>query len=481
LSDSLYDTYQSVFTWRYGSPEMRKLFSEIHRRKLWRRVWVALAEAQSEYGLVSREELEDLKSRMEDVDIKRAQEIEREIKHDLMAEVKVYAEQCPVGGGKIHLGATSYDIEDNANALCFLKALDIILTRVVNCLYHFSEKIEKYKRLPCMGWTHLQPAEPTTLGYRLANYAQDLVLDVMVVERMKEVIGRGKGIKGAVGTSNSFKLLLKGRASPSELEEKIMQKLELKAFPITTQIYPRKADYILLSILAGIAQSLHRFCLDLRVLQSPPFGEWSEPIKEAQVGSSAMPFKRNPIKSERVCSLSRYVSILPEVAWRNAANSILERTLDDSANMRVIIPEAFLAVDECLMLVDELINGLRVYPQMIRKNLQRFGPFSGTEAVLMKLVERGMDRQKAHELLRVYAFKAWERVMKGEENPLLEMLKKDLLISSKLKEEEIEAALDVRSHIGDATERCELFLREWVNPILERYKEKIGRESRAVF
>jgi len=481
LADMPYDTYQSVFTWRYGSPEMRKIFSEIHRRRLWRKVWVALAEAQSEYGLVSKEELEDIKSKMENVDVERSYEIEREIKHDLMAEVRAYAEQCPIGGGKIHLGATSYDIEDNADLLRVLEALDIILTRIINCLHHFSEKIEEYKELPCLGWTHLQPAEPTTVGYRLANYAQDLALDVETIERMREVIGRGKGIKGAVGTSNSFKLLLKGKASPSQLEEKVMQKLGLTAFPVTTQISPRKAWYLLLSILAGIGQSAHKFCLDLRVLQSPAFGEWSEPIQEKQVGSSAMPFKRNPIKAERICSLTRYISVLPKVAWENAANSILERTLDDSANMRVILPEAFLALDESLILMDELIRGLNVYPEMLGKNLQRFGPFSGTEALMMKLANRGMDRQKAHELLRTYAFRAWEKVMRGEENPLLKMLKEDPLISSKLKDAEVETALDVTGYIGDAPERCELFLKEWVTPILKRYEEKIGRGAEAVF
>jgi adenylosuccinate lyase len=478
-----YGGFLSPFTWRYGSPEMRKIFSEINYRATWRKIWVAIAEAQSKYGLVTREELADLKSKMgpEHIDLERAHEIEREIRHDIMAEIKTYAEQCPKGGGKIHLGATSMDIEDNAEVLRIKAALDIVLTRLVNCLDSFSEQIIKFRDLPCIGWTHLQPAEPTTLGYRLAGYAQDLVLDVRNVENLLRDFVKGKGIKGAVGTSASFQALLKGKGKASALEARVMKKLGLEAFPISTQTYPRKLDYLVLAVLAGIAQSLHKFGVDLRHLQSPAYGELSEPIEKARVGSSAMPFKKNPITAERMCSLARYVSSLVEVAWENAAQMILERTLDDSANRRIILAESFLALDECLMICDQLARNLVVYPAMIKRNLERYAPFAATEAVLMKLVERGEDRQRMHEKLRELSFKAWEKVMAGEQNPLLDLMKKDPAISSKLSDRELDELLDPTKHLGDASERCAEFVKTSIKPILLKYKSKIGKRRSAEF
>jgi adenylosuccinate lyase len=478
-----YSTFLSPFTWRYGSPEMREIFSEINYRKTWRKIWVALAEAQSKYGLVTREELADLKSKMgpEHIDLKRAHEIEREIRHDIMAEIKTYAEQCPTGGGKIHLGATSMDIEDNAEVLRIKAALDIILTRLVNCLDSLSKQVTKFKDLPCIGWTHLQPAEPTTLGYRLAGYAQDLALDVCNVENLLRDFVRGKGIKGAVGTSASFQMLLKGKGKASTLEDHVMKKLGLESFPISTQTYPRKLDYLVLAVLAGIAQSLHKFGVDLRHLQSPAYGELSEPIGKARVGSSAMPFKKNPVSAERMCSLARYISTLPEVAWENAAQTILERTLDDSANRRIVLAESFLALDECLMICDQLARGLVVYPVMMKRNLERYAPFAATEAVLMKLVERGEDRQRMHEKLRELSFKAWEKVMAGEQNPLLDLLKKDQTISSKLSDREIDELLDPTKHLGDAGERCEKFVKTAIKPILLKHGSKVGKRRSAEF
>ena len=476
-------TFLSPFTWRYGSPEMREIFSEISYRATWRKIWVALAEAQAEYGLVSRKELADLKSKMgpEHVNLERAHEIEREIKHDLMAEIKTYAEQCPVGGGKIHLGATSVDIEDNADVLRMKAALDLLLTRLVNCLDSLSDQIVKYKDTPSIGWTHLQPAEPTTLGYRLVGYAQDLVLDFRNVENLLRDFVKGKGIKGAVGTSASFQTLLKGKSKPSAFEDHVMRKLELEAFPISTQTYPRKLDYLVLAVLAGIAQSSHKFGVDLRHLQSPAYGELSEPIGAAQVGSSAMPFKRNPVTAERMCSLARYVSTLPQVAWENAAQTIFERTLDDSANRRVVLAESFLALDECLMIYDRIVRGLVVYPEMMKRNLKRYAPFAATEALLMRLVERGEDRQRMHERLRELSFKAWEKVMAGEENPLPELLKKDRSISSKLSAEEIDELLDPTKRLGDASERCEKFVKNTLKPILLKEKGRLGKRRGVEF
>lgn len=470
-----YEGYLSVFTWRYGSREMRRIFSEENYRILWRRIWLSLAEEQAKYGLITPEELEDLRGKAgpENIDIARAHEWERMIKHDLMAEIKTFAEQAPLGGGKLHMGATSKDILDNADALRVKEALDLILTRLINCLEAFSKIIEEHKETFCIGWTHLQPAVPTTLGYRFANYTQDLVLDIHLLEELLSNL-RGKGLKGAVGTSASFQRLLKGKGEAMDLERAVMERLGIGAYPVTTQFYPRKQDFLLLTVLASIAQSLHKLGVDLRHLQSPAIGEVSEPIGIEQVGSSTMPFKKNPVKAERMCSLARYVSRLPLIAWENGAEMILEGSLDGSANRRIIIPEAFLAIDEGLILCDGILRGLRVFPAIIKKNLERFAPFSATEAILMALVERGADRQVMHERLRSHSFKAWERVMAGEENPLPRYLREDPLIASYIPEEELFNLLDVKYYIGDAPRRCELFLEEYVKPLLSKYRGRLG-------
>jgi adenylosuccinate lyase len=478
-----YDNFLSPFTWRYGSKEMRKIFSEIERRTSWRRIWIELAKVQADHGLISQTELRDLASKAgkENIDMGRAHEIEHKIRHDLMAELHAYAESAKKGGGKLHLGATSMDIEDNADMLLARKAMDLILTRLVNCLGSFAEKIVEYKDLVCMGWTHLQPAEPTTLGYRLANYAQDLVIDLQLVETILNKFMKGKGMKGAVGTSASYNKLLGGSAKSAELEERVMKALNLDFFPVSTQTYPRKVDYLVLACLASIGASCHKFGFDLRILQSPTFGELSEPIGESQVGSSAMPFKKNPVNAERMCSLARFVSILPNVGFMNAANSLLERTLDDSASRRLIIPEAFLAIDECLMIYERLMRGLRVYPAMIGRNLHKFGKFAGTEAVLMELVEHGSDRQEMHELIRICSFKAWEEVMKGNENPLVENLCSETKIASRLSRKEIEKLLNPIHHVGDAKERAYMFVNHELKPILVKHKSRLGIKGRVEF
>lgn len=469
-------TYISPFTWRYGSEEMRKIFSEIRTRADWRRIWVHLAEAQADYGLVSKKEVADLKSKMavENIDLKRAHEIEEEIKHDLMAEIRTYAEQTPVGGGKIHLGATSADIEDNADILKLLQATDIILTRLVNCLDAISKNVMKYTDLPCIGWTHLQPAEPTTLGYRFATYAQDLVLDITSIEVLRQRFIKGKGLKGAVGTSAAFKNLLKNVAEPFELEEKVMSKLGLESFLIASQTYPRKIDHIVLSILSSIAQSVHKFGVDIRILQSPVFGELSEPVGRSQVGSSTMAFKRNPVAAERMCSLARYVSTLPIVSFINASYSILERTLDDSANRRIVIPEGFLAVDECLTLYLKIASKMTVNTAMVKRNLARFGVFSGTEAVLMEMVKRGKSRQEIHEKIRRISFKAWDEVMSGGENPLQTLLLEDSEISTTIPSDRLKELLNPSNYTGDASERAEKFVKKTIEPILSKYSDRLG-------
>lgn len=469
-----YDVYLSPFTWRYGSKEMRSLFSEEEKRARWRRAWLALAEAEHGLGLVSKQELEDIRSESGrgNVDIPAALTIEKEIHHDLMSELRVFAARSKTGGGKLHLGATSADIEDNTDIALYLAALEIIADRLVACLSVSRRKIMRYRGTPCMGWTHLQPAEPTTLGYRFANYAQDILMDLGFIEAVKEKFLLAKGVKGAVGTSASFKALLGTPSRTKELGRTVMKKLNLRPFQVTTQTYPRKVDYMILACLASVAQSCHKFGLDLRIMQSPGFGEWSEPFGESQVGSSAMPFKRNPVLAERMCSLARVVSVLPGVGFSNAANSILERTLDDSAARRIVMPEAFLAVDECLRIYEGLFEGLLVFPEMIKGNLSKYGPFAGTEAVLMKLVARGADRQKMHELMRVKSSMAWQEVTRGKPNPMEKLLANDREVRARLGPGELRSLLDPSGYTGDAEERCGEFVRDQVDPALARHRRK---------
>ena len=448
-----HETYISPYTWRYGSAAMRALWSEAGKRRLWRRVWVALAEAQSEFGLVTPEQVADLRAHQEDVNWERAQEIEADLRHDLMAEVRTYAEQCPVGGPIIHLGATSMDIEDNADALRLREALLLVRERLEAALVALAERIEAEADTVVMAYTHIQPAEPTTLGYRLSLYAQDLLEDYYALDQALSAI-RGKGFKGAVGTSASYQHLLEERGVPPRaLEERAMAQLGLLAYRVTSQTYPRKMDYQVLSVLAGIAQSAHKFALDLRLLQSPLFGELAEPFGRHQVGSSAMPFKRNPVASETICSLARAVAGLPRIAWDNAALSALERTLDDSANRRSALPEAFLAVDEILMRMTRIVSGLRVGREAMARNLATYGPFAATEPLLMALAVAGADRQAMHEQIRQGAMTAWEAVQRGEENPLADVLAADPEITRFLPGDDVRRIIAQGAGVGDAPER----------------------------
>ncbi|MDF1512598.1 MAG: adenylosuccinate lyase [Anaerolineae bacterium] len=449
-------SFISPFTWRYGTPDMQRVWSEIHKRQLLRKVWVALADAQHQAGLVTADQVADLRAHQDAIDIERSAEIEAIIHHDLMAEVKTYAEQCPVGGGIIHLGATSMDISDNVAVLRIREAMDLVLENLRQLLSILADQIIDHADLVCMAFTHIQPAEPTTVGYRLAQYAQDLLMDLEEVQRVRDNL-RGKGIKGAVGTSASYKALLDNSVlSPAEMESLVMQALELKAFPVTTQTYPRKQDWLVLNALTGIAGSLYKFAFDLRLLQSPPLGEWSEPFGEKQVGSSAMPFKRNPIKAENIDSLARFIATLPRVAWDNAAHSLLERTLDDSGNRREVLPVAFLAVDELLQNAKSILGDLRLYTGAIDHNLETYGVFAATERVLMALVRRGADRQTMHEIIREHAMTAWAVVHQDstQANPLPSLLCQDTRISRFLQTDVLLELLDARTHIGDAPQRA---------------------------
>jgi adenylosuccinate lyase len=454
-----YEEYLSPFTWRYGSDAMQEIWSEVHKRRLLRRVWVALAEAQHEAGLVSEAEVADLRAHQEDVDIARAREIEAEIHHDLMAEVKTYAEQCSVGGGVIHMGATSMDISDNVAVMRMREALDLVIDAMRDLLLSVADLIDGWADTPCMALTHIQPAEPTTVGYRLAQYGQDLLMDYEALWEVRHHL-RGKGIKGAVGTSASYAALLEGTGmTPFEMEARVMDALDLEPFPVATQVYPRKQDWQVLNALAGVAGSLYKFAFDLRLLQSPAFGEWSEPFGSKQVGSSAMPFKRNPIRAENIDSLARFVASLPRVAWDNAAHCLLERTLDDSGNRREVLPAAFLATDEILKKARRILGDLRIYEGAIARNLATYGDFAATERVLMALVRAGADRQVMHEVIRTYAMDAWSALQAGAtDNPLPEMLSQDPEVRAYLDPDEVRALFEVETHIGDAPSRARVMV-----------------------
>ncbi len=461
MADSLaHDSYLSPFAWRYGTGEMRGIWSEEYKLRLWRRIWVALAEAQCAAGLVGPEQVADLRAHAGQVDIGRTRAIEAQVRHDLVAEVHAFAEQCPVGGGIIHLGATSMDIKDNADALRLREALDLILARLAAVLGTVAAQIESWAETPVIAWTHIQPAEPTTLGYRLAQYGQDLLLDLTELRRVHAEI-RGKGFKGAVGTSASYAQLLVGTGmTPAELETRVMASLGIKAFPVATQTYPRRQDWLVLNALAGLAGSLYKFAFDLRLLQMPPIGEWAEPFGRQQVGSSAMPFKRNPENAETMDSLARLVAALPRVAWDNAAHSLLERTLDDSANRRTILPEAFLATDELLVRADRVLRELRVNEAAMARNLAVYGTFAATERLLMELVRAGADRQVMHEVIRRQSMEAWAAIETGQRNPLAELLAADGAVLAFLPAERVLALMDATAYVGDAPQRARALARE---------------------
>ncbi|OQX63043.1 MAG: adenylosuccinate lyase [Anaerolinea sp. 4484_236] len=405
-----FETYLSPYTWRYGTPEMRKIWSETHKRFLWRQI------------------------------------------HDLMAEVKVYAQQCSQAGGIIHLGATSMDVKDNAVVLQIRQSLNQVLSSLRDVLKIFADLIEKHAETPIIAFTHLQPAEPSTLGYRLAQYAQDLEADYQALRRIRNNL-RGKGFTGAVGTSASFAELL-GIEQLPEFKKRVSELLNLSFFPVVTQTYPRRQDYQVVSALAGMGAVLYKFAFDLRILQSPSFAEWAEPFGAQQVGSSAMPFKRNPIRAEKMDSLARLLAQLPRVAWDNAAHSLLERTLDDSANRRTILPEAFLITDELLRVAKQILSGLRIFEDGIERNLENYAPFAATERVLMALGKAGADRQEMHERLRQHSLKAWDAVQRGAPNPLEDLIVGDTEIRRYITPERLLALMSVSAYLGDAPQRA---------------------------
>ncbi len=432
---------------------MRRIFGDEYKYQVYRKLWVALAESEHNAGLVSAEELADLKKYQNDIDIDRIYQIEREeTDHVEVAAIREFAEKARVGGGKIHLGATSMDLSDNVEVVRHHEALDLIETRLKDVMAAFSDQITAHADEPCMGYTHLQPAEPTTIGYRLAFYVQDLLIDLKQLRFVREHL-LGKGMKGAVGTRASYAAILNGSGvSAAQLDEQVMGAVGIKAADVTTQVVSRKMEYYLVNLLASIGSSLAKFAADVRILQSPAFGEWSEPFGSKQVGSSAMPFKKNPIKTEKICSLARYLQALPQVMLENASLSYLERTLDDSANRRLVLPEAFLLADDILMTSVKVIRGLIYNQANIKRNLDKYAPFSATESFIIEAVNKGADRQMMHEHLRDVAMKAWEADQPG--TTMTELLQHDATVAKYIDRTKLNQLLDVSHHLGDAPERA---------------------------
>ena len=420
-----YDTFLSPFTWRYAGDEMKAIWSEENKRLLLRKVWCALAKAENHFGLISDEELSDIEKHCNDVDIQRSLEIESEIHHDLMAEIKAYAEQCPIGGGKIHLGATSTDILDNAEALRLKEAVKIIKTHLKTVSLSIRSLIKKYGNVPCMAYTHLQSAEETILGHRFLVWKESIDEAYNKISSLKI---KGKGFKGAVGNYSGYDILLRGVKKNGSLlngvslEKIALKELSLEAFNITTQVYPRYQDMEIMSALSLVAAVSSKIAFDIRLLQSSAYNELSEPFSKHQVGSSAMPFKRNPINSEKINSLARFVHSLESSAFENTASSALERTLDDSANRRLFLPEAFLGVDEILITLKKVLMGLVIKTEGINHNREKYGVFAATEGLLMKAVEKGGDRQFLHEDIRKECIVAKQILDKTGNNPLKENL-----------------------------------------------------------
>lgn len=455
-----YSTYLSPFTIRYGTDEMRSIWSEENKRKLWRKVWVSLAQAEHKAGLVNKEEIDDIVKHQNDIDITASRQREEKVYHELMSELQIFSEQCRIGGGKLHLGATSTDILDNTTHLQIQAALALAKKNLKRVLRLFAKKIEQYADTVCIGYTHLQPAQPTTLGYRFTFYVQDLLLDLQLLEKIESMLA-GKGLKGAVGTSASFVELLKeSKTTPDELEKDFMHELGIAALPITHQTYPRKLDLLVIEALTNIASSLNKFCFDYRILQSPLYGEWMEKRNAQRVGSSAMPFKRNPDRAEKVCSLCRYVSGFASSAWSNASLSLLERTLDDSASQRLFLPEAFLAIDDCLKNTAILLENLEINLDIVAKNLATFGQFAATEPLLMELVKRGANRQTMHEIIKSCSMKVWQGREVGQEVSLFDLLAKEKEITQYISEKELASFASPSSHAGLAAKKSQQFLKQ---------------------
>ena len=465
------DTYESPLSARYASKEMKYIFSPDKKFRTWRKLWIALAESEKELGLpITQEQIDELKAHAEDINYDVAQEREKIVRHDVMSHVYAYGVQCPNAKGIIHLGATSCYVGDNTDIIIMTEGLKLIRNKLITVIRNLSKFADEYKALPTLAFTHFQPAQPTTVGKRATLWLQELLMDLEDVEYQ---LSKAKllGSKGTTGTQASFLELFDGDHEKCKmLDRKIAEKMGYKAcFPVSGQTYSRKLDSQFLNVLAGIAQSAAKFSNDIRLLQH--LKEVEEPFEKNQIGSSAMAYKRNPMRSERIGSLSRYVMVDVLNGYFTTATQWFERTLDDSANKRLSIPEAFLAVDGILSLYANVADGLVVYPKVIEQRLRKELPFMATENIMMDAVKkRGADRQQLHEKIREHSMAA-SRVVKveGGENDLLERIAADEAFGVTL--EELEHILKPENYTGRAKEQTEDFLNECIKPVLEKYAD----------
>ena len=468
------DIYQSPLCERYASKEMQSIFSNDRKFTTWRKLWIALAESEQELGLpISDEQIQEMKSQIYNIDYEKAKQYESELRHDVMAHVHTFGDACPKAAGIIHLGATSCYVGDNTDIILMKSALIQIKNLLLNAVEALSEFAMEYKGIPTLAYTHFQAAQPTTVGKRACLWMNDLLFDIKQLDFQLNNL-KLLGCKGTTGTGASFLQLFDGDEKKVELlEQKIASKIGFsQCQSVSGQTYTRKADFAVLQILSGIAQSASKFSNDIRLLSH--LKEVDEPFEEKQIGSSAMAYKRNPMRSERIASLARYVICDLQNTAITASTQWFERTLDDSANKRLSVPEAFLATDAILNLYINVIRGMKVYPAVIKKHLDEELPFMATENILMYCVKnKGGDRQELHEAIRKHSVKAAEQVKAyGKDNDLIERIKADA--SFGLNESEIESLLEPAKFTGMAEYQCEKFVTETVKPLLERNKQRVN-------
>ena len=476
------DRYQSPLSERYASREMQYIFSPDMKFRTWRMLWIALAETEKELGLsqngvlvITDEQIDELKAHAEDINYEVAKEREKKVRHDVMSHVYAYGQQCPKAAGIIHLGATSCYVGDNTDIIVMTEALRLVKKKLINVMKVLSDFAEEYKGLPTLAFTHFQPAQPTTVGKRACLWLQEFLLDY---EELEFVLSNMKllGSKGTTGTQASFLELFNGEQETiDKIDPMIAKKMGFEAcYPVSGQTYSRKIDTRVLNVLSGIAASAHKMSNDIRLLQH--LKEIEEPFEKNQIGSSAMAYKRNPMRSERIASLARFVMVDALNPAITSATQWFERTLDDSANKRLSIPEGFLAVDGILDLCLNVVDGLVVYPKVIEKRLMSELPFMATENIMMDAVKKGGNRQELHERIRELSMKAGRNVkVEGKENNLLELIAADPEFNMSI--EELQKTMEPSKYVGRSKEQVEAFLSNCVQPILEENSELLGMSA----
>ena len=466
-----HDRYENPLNTRYASREMSALWSDQRKHSTWRRLWVALAEGERELGLeITEEQVNELRAHVDDIDFEKAAVYEKELRHDVMAHVHTYRDLCPTAGGIIHLGATSCYVTDNTELIQMREGLQIIRRRLVQVIDRLAKFAQQYKDIPCLGFTHLQPAQPTTVGKRATLWCHDLALDLEEIEHRLASL-KFRGAKGTTGTQATFLHLFDGdHAKCERLDQMVAERMGFpSSYPVTGQTYSRKIDAQVMATLSGIGQSAHKAGSDLRILQS--LKEIEEPFESGQIGSSAMAYKRNPMRSERMCALARFAMSLTANAEQTQATQWLERTLDDSANRRLAIAQSFLATDATLIVYRNVTDGLVVYPKVIERRLNDELPFMATEEIMMAGVQQGGDRQELHERIRVHSHAAAREVKEfGRSNDLISRLKEDPAFAKV----DMDRMLDGKRFIGRAPEQVDSFIANVVEPIRQRYAEALG-------